>query len=252
MSTTMSRSTGRNTALAIGLSAAAILFASPVAAQILVTDGASIAANNSGFAAQLAKTVEQYAQQVQSYATQVQQYEQMLTKVMNLGTDFSIMPNTMTEMDAGPLIQANCSSNTGSIIGNFANQITTSLMSQSVVKSQQQICAAIITTQVDKYNTTVQMMQQIQSNLPAVQKFTDLANSFSSMGESSSATTQISSYSGQLSTAMSNWKAHMDADDAYIASLQQMQGVLAKKALNGSNSILGDVVQAGTFATAFN
>jgi hypothetical protein len=252
MSKTMSRSTGRNAALAIGLSAAATIFTSPVAAQILVTDGASITANNAGFAAQLAKTIDQFRQQVQAYETQVQQYQQMLTKVMNLGTDFSIMPNTMTEMDADPLVQANCSNNTGSIIGNFVNQITTSLMSQSVVKSQQQICAAIITTQVDKYNTTVQMMQQIQSNLPAVQKFTDLASSFSNMGESSSATTQINSYSGQLSTAMSNWKAHMDADDAYIASLQQMQGVLAKKALNGSNNILGDVVQAGTFATAFN
>lgn len=252
MSKTMSRSTGRNAALAIGLSAAATLFASTATAQVLVTDSASITANNAGFASQLAKTVEQYAQQVQSYATQVQQYEQMLTKVMNLGTDFSITPNTMTEMDAGPLIQANCNSNTGSIIGNFVNQITTSLMSQSVVKSQQQICAAIITTQVDKYNTTVQMMNQIQSNIPAVQSFTNFANTFSNLGQSSSATTQINSYSGQLATAMNNWKTHMDADDAYIASLQQMQGILAKKALNGSNSVLGDVVQAGTFAAAFN
>lgn len=201
---------------------------------------------------QTAKQIEQFAKQIQQYALQVQQYEQMLTKAMNLGTNFSIMPTAMQTMDPDPLIQANCSSNTGSIIGNFASQITTSLMSQSVVKSQQQICAAIITTQVDKYNTTLQMMQQIQSNIPAVQKFTDLADNFSNLGESSSATTQINSYSGQLSTAMSNWKAHMDADDAYIASLQQMQGVLAKKALNGSNSILGDVVQAGTFATAFN
>lgn len=221
-------------------------------AQVLVVDPNSIANNRAGFASQLAKTIQQYAQQVQSYATQVQQYEQMLTKAMNLGTDFSIAPSTMTEMDAGPLIQANCNSNTGSIIGNFVNQITTSLMSQSVVESQQQICAAIITTQVDKYNTTVKMMQQIQSNLPAVQKFTDLADNFSNMGESSSATTQISSYSGQLSTSMSNWKAHMNADDAYIASLQQMQGVLAKKALNGSNNTLGNVVQAGAFAAAFN
>jgi len=125
-------------------------------------------------------------------------------------------------------------------------------MSQSVVKSQQQICAAIITTQVDKYNTTVQMMNQIQSNIPAVQSFTNFANTFSNLGQSSSATTQINSYSGQLATAMNNWKTHMDADDAYIASLQQMQGILAKKALNGSNSVLGDVVQAGTFAAAFN
>lgn len=251
MSKTVLRSTGHYAALTIGLSIAAVVPTSPVTAQILVTDGASISANNAGFGAQLAKTIQQYAQQVQSYATQVQQYEQMLTKVMNLGTDFSIMPNTMTEMDAGPLIQANCSSNNGSIIGNFVNQITTSLMSQSVVKSQQQICAAIITTQVDKYNTTVKMMKQIQSNLPAVQNFTDLANSFGNLGESSSATTQINSYSGQLSTAMSNWKAHMDADDAYITSLQQMQGLLAKKALNGSHVNLGDIVQAAAFAAAF-
>jgi|GEM_PF-989039 len=243
---------------ALGLAMAASLFAGTTQAQVLVTDSTAIAASEEGFKSQLAQTVAQYtkqglqyAKQIEQYTTQLQQYQQMLTKVMNLGTNFSIRPNTMTEMDAGPLIQANCGTNTGSVIGNIVNKFTTSLMSQSVVSSQQQICAAIITTQVDKYNSTIQMMQQIQSNLSAVQKFVDLANSFRNMGESSSAATQIDSYSGQLSTAMSDWKARMDADDAYISSLQQMQGVLAKKALKGNPSILGNAVQAATFAAAF-
>ncbi|WP_426662352.1 hypothetical protein [Rhodanobacter aciditrophus] len=249
MSKTMSRSTGLNAALAIGLSATATLFASPVAAQILVTDGASITANNAGFAAQLAKTVEQYAQQIQSYATQVQQYQQMLTKVMNLGTNFSITPSAPSQLDANQLIQANCGGG-GSITSSVLNGMS-SLMGQSLTQSQQQICAAIITAQVDKYNQTVLMMQQIQSNIPAVQKIGDLASTFSNMGSSSSATTQISGFSAQLNTEMSNWQAQMNADDALINSLQQAQGILAKKALNGGGTLLGNTVQATAFAAAF-
>lgn len=253
MSKTMSRSTGRNAAFAVGLSVAATLSASPVAAQVLVTDQQSIVNNKGGFASQLAKTVQQYAQQVQSYATQVQQYEQMLTKVMNLNTNFSLTPNTMQQMDAGPLIQANCSSSSASTIaGNLLNSVTSLINQSSITQSQQTICAAIITTQVDKYNTTVQMMDQIQSNVPAVQTFTNLANTFSNLGQSSSATTQINSYSGQLTTAMSNWKAHMDADDAYIGSLQSMQSTLGQSALKAKPDLVGQAVQAAALTAAFS
>ena len=43
----------------------------------------------------------------------------------------------------------------------------------------------------------------------------------------------------------------MNADDALINSLQQAQGILAKKALNGGGTLLGNTVQATAFAAAF-
>jgi hypothetical protein len=51
---------------------------------------------------------------------------------------------------------------------------------------------------------------------------------------------------------MVDWHSQIAKDDAIISTLQQQQGLLAKKALAGSNTILGNVVQAGAFAAAFN
>jgi hypothetical protein len=251
MSKTMFRFTERNAALAIGLSVVTALFASPIAAQVLVTDQQSILNNQTGFASQLAKTIDQYTQQVESYATQVQQYQQMLTKVMNLGTNFSLTPNTMQEIDAGPLIRANCNDSSSSVVSNLLNQVT-SLMNQSITQSQQAICTQIITTQVDKYNITVGMMNQIQSNIPALQKLDDLTNGFTNAGESSAATAQAAGVANQMTTAMSNWRTRMDADDAFISSLQSMQSTLGQAAMRAKPSLTGEAVQAGVLTAAFS
>ncbi|MBD8899998.1 hypothetical protein [Rhodanobacter sp. DHG33] len=252
MSKTMSRSTGRSAALAIGLSVAGTLLSLPVAAQVIVHDPGSMTSSHADSALSYAKQALQYAQQVQQYATQVQQYEQMLTKVMNLGTNFSILPNTMQPIDADSLIQANCNSSAGSIVGNLLNSVTSLINQSSITRNQQLICAAIINTQVDKYNRTVEMMNQLDSNIPAVQKFTSLANTFSNLGESSSATTQINSYSAQLADAMSQWKTQMDADDAYISSLQSMQSTLGQTALKAKPDLIGQAVQATALTAAFS
>lgn len=195
--------------------------------------------------------ITQYAKQVQQYETQVQQYQQMLTKVMNLGTNFSIAPNTMQEIEAAPLIQATCSGGSSSIVSNLLNQVT-SLMNQSITQSQQAICAQIVTTQVDKYNITVDMMNQLHSNIPALQKLTSITNSFSTPGESSSATAQAAGVANEMATAMNNWKTQMDADDAFIGSLQGMQSTLGHAAMSGNPSLLGNAVQATALTAAFS
>lgn len=244
--TSLDRHAPRMLVLALALTSA--LAAGDVHAQtgILVQDAVQEQTSSASY---LFQKITQYAKQVQQYEMQIQQYQQMLTKVMNLGTSFSITPGTPAQLDANQLIQANCGGG-GSITSSVLNGMS-SLMGQSLTQSQKQICAAIITAQVDKYNQTILMMQQIQSNLPAVQKIGDLASTFSNMGSSSSATTQISGFSAQLNTKMSNWQAQMNADDALINSLQQAQGILAKKALNGGGTLLGNTVQATAFAAAF-
>lgn len=201
--------------------------------------------------AQTAKQIEQYIKQGQQYMTQLQQYEQMFTKVMNLGTNFSIMPNTMQEIDAGPLIAANCNSGQISIVGSLLNQVT-SLMNQSTAQSQQAICAQIVTTQVHEYNITVDMVNQIQSNIPALQKLSSLTSTFSTPGESSSATTQAAGIANDMAAAMNTWKTNKEADDAILQSLQGMQSTLAQGAMRGNPSLMGDAVQAAALTAAFS
>jgi hypothetical protein len=43
----------------------------------------------------------------------------------------------------------------------------------------------------------------------------------------------------------------MEKEDAIISTLEQQQSILAKVALSGHHTILGNVVQAAAFAKAF-
>jgi hypothetical protein len=233
------------TTLTVALACA--LAASNATAQVLVTDNASISNNKAGFAAQLAKTVDQYAKQIEQYTLQVQQYEQMLTKVESLGTNFQLLPNNLQKIDADTLVQANCSGSSGGIVSNLLNNAT-SMLTQSITQNQQNICAQIVITQVDKYNATVDMLNTLSSDSAAVKKLDDLANSFTNLGQSSSVTTQAADLSNQVSAQVNAWNARIKADDAVISSLQGMQSTLAQMALNGSNgSMLSNALPDSTF-----
>jgi hypothetical protein len=202
--------------------------------------------------AQTVKQIDQYIKQGQQYTTQLQQYEQMLTKVENLGTNFQLLPNSMSRIeDPDPLIQANCNSgSSGSIVGNLLNNVT-SLINQSIAKSQQQICAQIVTTQVNKYNATVDMVGVLFANTSSLKTLSDVTSKFTNAGESSAATTQAAGYSNEMATRMNEWAATVKADDAIISSLRDMQSTMARAAMNAKPSLGGEAVQAAVLTAAF-
>jgi hypothetical protein len=194
----------------------------------------------------------QTLKQIDQYVMQGQQYAQMLTSAESLGTNISPFSNNLQPIsDPSSLIQAKCSSGSGGgIVGSMMNSMT-SLLSQNMDQSQQQICAQIVTTQVDKYNQTVQMLNTLNSYSTSLQKLSTMANSISNMGTSSSTTTQATTYSSQLTTQMSNWQAQMNADDAIIKTMEDQQKILSHIALNGGNtSILGDALPDTAFQSA--
>lgn len=144
----------RRVGLALGLS----LVALPTCAQWAVIDEANLEANKEGFYSQLQQTIHQLE-------TEKQQLEQLMSKItgfhfnVDLGKQ-SLQP--VSDGDRDNLIQLNCQNHTGGVIGSAVNALT-SLASHSIRESQQQICAQIVMAQVDKYNTTVGMLNKMQS-----------------------------------------------------------------------------------------
>lgn len=200
--------------------------------------------------AQTLKQIDQYIKQGLQYEKQIQQYEQMLTKVVNLGTNFHILPSPLTKLDSGPLVQANCNGSTGSLVTNLLAQVS-SMLTQPLAESQRQICEQIVNTQVDKYNATVDMLQSISANTSALQKLSNATSTFTNAGESSSATTQAANYSTQMATEMNDWEATMKADDTILSSLQDMQSTLARQAMNARPDMAAEAVQAAALTAAF-
>lgn len=236
------------------------LFAGTVHAQVLVTDSTAISTSQEGFKSQLAQTVEQYtkqgmqyAKQLEQYETQLQQYEQLVMKVQGLGTNVSIIPNHLQQInDPAALIAQNCPGPSGgSVVGSVVTSIASAFSpGDSITKSQQTICANIVTLQVDKYNKTVIILNELNKFGGTLQQLNDLANQVNNVGNASNTTTQAETISATMARSMSDWQTSVAGDDRLIEALNQQQQILAKVALNGSP--LGNVVQGGAFALAFS
>lgn len=243
------------------LSLACALTVGSASAQVLVTDSANISTNESGFASQLAKTVDQYTKQIEQYKTQIdqyttqlQQYEQMLSSIENIPNNLSLAPNQLKEVtDIDPLIQGKCSSTAGlgGLVSSVMNSMS-SLMTQSIANTQQMLCGQIVTTQVHKYNQTVAMLNKLRSYSNQFQRLDNALNTNSKEADTGRVAAQADKYNSAVATEMGNWEAQMKADDAVIATLENQQSILGHIALKGSNTILGNVVQATTFAAAFH
>lgn len=240
--------------LALVLAFGGVGFASGASAQWAVIDAGNIATNQAGFASQLAKTVEQYAQQIKQYQTQLQQYQQMLSSIRNLSNGLSLAPNRLQQItNTDALIQGKCAgaSSPAGLVSSVMNSMS-SLMTQSITQTQQMLCAQIVLTQVDKYNKTVIMLNRLHDDYGGqFQQMDQMAAGVDTQADAERAATQVAKYSSAVSTDMSNWQAQMQADDAVISTLQSQQSILGHVALKGSSTVLGNVVEAATFAAAF-
>lgn len=246
------------TALTLALIAA--VFASSAQAQVLVTDTAAISTSEEGFKSQLAQSVEQYtkqgmqyAKQIEQYQQQILQYEQILTSIQSLATGgITLTSEKLTPIsDASNLIQQSCpGASGGGILGSMTSFVTSSF-DNSITKNQQDICVQIVLVKIDKYNKTVKVVNDTQRFGQELQQITTTLSKMTTQGDSDRVTANTAAHSEQLAWEMQDWQSQMKKDDAIISTLEQQQGILAKMALNGHHTILGNVVQAAAFAKAF-
>jgi len=230
-------------------------------AQVLVTDTTAIAASEEGFKSQLAQSIAeytrqgmQYAKQLEQYYQQVEQFKQLLMTIKGLGTNISFSSNKLEPIDdPTELIDQNCpSASGGSIIGGLVTSVVSAISPETpITVAQQQICANITMLQIDEYNRTVAVLDQLDQYGGTLQKLNKLANEVKTLGTTSGATTQAATYSATTAFAMQQWRTAIAGDEAIIQALNQQQSMLAKKALNGRD-VLGTVVQAAALKAAFS
>ncbi len=252
-----SRISTRRAGLVLCLTLACSLFAGGIRAQVLVTDVAnesSAAATDISTGKSLVQQGYQYAKQLEQYQQQIAQYEQLLNTVQGLGTNISFSQNQLQLItDPSSLIDQNCPSAGGSIVSTMVTSIASAVSpTQSITASQHQLCAQITMVQIDEYNKTVSIANLLGTYGGTVQKLNALANAVNSIGTTSGATTQAATYSATVATAMNNWQSQVAGDQKLIDALNQQQGILARVAMRGQNTPLGNVIQAGALAAWFS
>lgn len=252
---TLYRRAACKTALALGICLACGLPEGNARAQVVTIDPAHIAKDVANFA----KTLEQYAKDIAQYQAVLQHYQQQLISMTQMNFSLPTMQNTYQEIsdsDAQQQVMQACPSADGSGLGGaFAGllQIFTPDVGSSITANQRKICEQIQFRQIDKYNLTIKMMNRLRdysSNLKSLSSQLDSVGT--SQGAMDGVKGNIEANSLALETEMKTWNSQVLADDQMISYLQNQQGVQARILLNGSNTLLGNVVQASTFAAAFH
>lgn len=247
-----SRTLAKKSGVLLSLALAFGLFANNVLAQVLVVDTATEASTN----ASVLKQIDQYLMQGQQYANQLQQYAQMLSQIQGLSTGLSLLPNTLQHADANALTNANCAGGSGSFLNSLAgsviNDVTSMITGNTpVAEQQQQICARIIYFQVDEYNKTVDMLNQVNNYSTMFTKVEGVLNSVSTLADAGRANNQAQDYANAMTTQMVNWRSQMQADDSIIKMLQSQQSLLARTVFSAHPDLVGQATQAAALTAAF-
>lgn len=237
-------------------SAAAVCLLSPnTRAQWVVVDPTQIGQD----AANFAKTIAQYTKQITQYQAVLEHYRQQLVSLTQMNFSLPTMQNSYQEIsqsDMQKLASNACPSANGSGLSGAVTgllQIFTPDANKSILENQQKICIQIQFRQMDKYNLTVKMLSRIQDYSSNMQSISgQLGQVGTSQGAMDGVKANIEANNLAMNTEMQLWNQQVQADDQIISYLHNQQAVQARIILNGSNTTLGNVVQAATFAAAFH
>lgn len=248
------------------LALACAVYAGGASAQVLVHDQGILTSNQEGFKSQLgttvsnfAKTVKKYEEDIAQYQAVLQHYQQQLVSLTHMNLNLPTMQNNYQEIsgsDAQQQVADACPSTDGSGPMGAAMdllQVFTPSVNASILQNQRTICEQIQFRQIDKYNLTVRMMKRLQDYSANVTKLQQQAEAGgTSQGASTGANTNIQLNITALDGEMKAWNGQIAADDQIASYMQSQQNVQAQQILRGSNTVLGNVIQAGAFAAAFH
>lgn len=230
-------------------------------AQVFVTDAAADTATGTTATESTAMHLFQTGTQYANFVAQLTQLTSTISSIASnpLG---AIIPstNTMSELSSSTtqqLIQGKCySATSGGIVSGVLQGLSSAVSSigfgGNITQTQQIICSNIVMAEVDQYNATVdlyQQMPQLQSDNTQLKSLVQQLNGVLGNAASSSAQTQavLLAHSQQIT----EWQTRVDMDQHIIDTLNHQQSALAAISLRGNPNLLGDAVQATALKAAF-
>jgi septal ring factor EnvC (AmiA/AmiB activator) len=233
----------------LALSLACGLMCSTAQADWLVSDWQS-----------MAKAVKEYAEQAkrwaataQQYRNTVEHYRQQLISLKQLNASLFAMQNTFEKVPADYNVADACPGpDAGGISLSNVLQSLAPDLSGSVTEQQLKICRSIVMLQNRKYNDTVDYIQQLSKashELEAIES--ERATVGTEQGKLAANDNEAERFQNRVTDAQQKWESNMVQSDAQIAMLQNMQGALARRAMNGSHDVLGEIVDAVALKAAF-
>jgi hypothetical protein len=203
------------------------------------------------------ETTQHYAATIDQYAKTVAFWDTQFNKLQQLNFSLFKLQHTFTEVDPDFGADVECpgrvaSSGVAGVLDKALSVLVPD-MKGDVVQQQQNICVLIVEAKNQKYNDTVKYLNSIQAKgqeLAATQSLTLLTGG--KMGNMTNFIGQISQFGETLNQSKSEWETNMKQIDMQIDMLLTMQANLSRRALKGSPSVIGTIVNAGALKAAFD
>lgn len=204
------------------------------------------------------ETAQHYQSVIQHYADQATFWQTQLNKLQHLNFTLFTLKHQFTEVAEDFGVDVECPGRVAN--GGLAGVLDTALdklipdMNGDVLQQQQNICAMIVQAKNLKYNDTVRYLNYV------AQKGTEMATAQSTLiskigesnGNTANFTAQLTEFGQTLDTARAQWESNQKQADAQIDMLLTMQANLSRRAMAGSPSVLGTVVNTVALKAAFN
>lgn len=126
-------------------------------------------------------------------------------------------------------------------------------MGGDILQQQRDICAQIVQAKNEKYNDTVRYLKFVQiklKELEVAQRELIPAVGASS-GNTLGYTAQLTEFESTMNGLRAQWESNLSQSDKHIDMLLTMQANLSRRAMNGSPSLLGTVVNTAALKAAF-
>ena len=190
----------------------------------------------------------QWLKQIDQALQEVKTYESTLMTVEGLGSSLLQTPMNLQRItDANSLIQQNCPGAPG--LTGMISSLTGINLGDKILASQASICANITLVEIDQYNRTVDIVNQMQGYAATAQKLNQLTAIYHNPGDIAAILQQTTTFNTTINKTMQDWSTAMKADEELVEALQKQQQILSRVALKG-NSVVGNLVQVGVLAGA--
>lgn len=181
----------------------------------------------------------EYGEQVSRWRRQLQEFQRYIAKLQGFASNFNIQPDTrMKKVDPKWGVAERCG--TVSMLNPAELLRAFSLNPEgNILKQQRDICARIQIAKNEKYNYTVDFMEQVRPQLES-ELATLLArrNTSNEPGPINASNGDNSAMNNNIQLQFQTWEAQMKGYDAYIASMEDSNRVLAQSALKGKKGDL--------------
>ena len=197
------------------------------------------------------------------YAKEAVRWDQMKAQIDSIRDVFNALNfaiglplgEKLEKVDPKYLVEETCGSDAMGLNLSTVMSVMGMDMNSDLKKQQQQICVNIQMMQNRKFNDSVDFLDKTirEAEKAMLENLGSRMSSKNSVGSVQAATSDSTRLGNQLNVMAQQWGTQMQAYDAYIATMEQRQNLLAKTALKGKrNKLASDLVQTVALKAALS